>query len=53
MTTLSGIATTAAACLFVYANLGLWQAAVAGAVGASLVFLLHIRLKHDRKENTE
>ena len=53
MTTLSGIATTAATCLIVYVNLGLWQAAVAGAVGAGLVFLLHRRLKRDRKENTE
>lgn len=52
MTTLSGVVTLAAVCLFAYFNWGLWQAAVAAAVGVGLLFLLHRMLKRDPKEET-
>jgi 4-hydroxybenzoate polyprenyltransferase len=53
MTTLSGAVTLAASCLFIYVNLGPWQALVGAAVGAALVFVLHKRVKRDPEETTD
>jgi len=53
MTTLSGAVTLAASCLFIYVNLGPWQALVGAAVGAGLVFAVHRQVKRDPEEMTD
>lgn len=53
MTTLSGIVTLAATCLFVFINLGLWQTIVAGVVGLGLIVRIHEILKTDPQEETD